>query len=95
MNVDFPFDPVNRLSIGKLTSPRNCTGVQKAKTKVEPIAETYTARNQGALNFVRATVRQASEGTTSIMTSCPRLWDLEHSDCQVGTVDVLSPLPNL
>ena len=29
------------------------------------------------------------------MTNWPRLWDLEHSDCQVGTVDVLRPLPKL
>jgi len=27
----------------------------------------------------------------SIMTICPRRWDLEVSDCQVGTVEVFMP----
>lgn len=29
------------------------------------------------------------------MTIMPRLWALEHSDCHVGTVEVLIPFPNL
>ena len=29
----------------------------------------------------------------SIITSIPRLWDLLHSLCQVGTVDVFRPFP--
>ena len=28
-----------------------------------------------------------------IITSIPRRWDFEHSDCHVGTVDVFRPLP--
>ena len=29
----------------------------------------------------------------SIITNMPRRWAREHSDCQVGTVEVLMPLP--
>ena len=81
--------------MGRLTSPCDRTRVQKAKTEVEPVAETYTTRDQGALDRVRTMARQDPARVTSIITSCPRLWDFEHSDCQVGTVDVFNPLPNL
>ena len=51
--------------------------------------------DQHASSWPRGIIQSATKMYIESSSDLDSLWDLEHSDCQVGTVDVLRPLPKL